>query len=1064
MSRAEVDLQTSVKKACNADEVPPKRKHVRACIVYTWDHKNSRAFWNAVKIQPLQSNEVQLFKALIMIHKVLQEGHPNTLKDGYRNRDFIASLATVFPSHGSAYGRLINQYDKYILQKLDFHRNNPGFNGTFEYEEYISLRAVNDPNEGYEALLNLMDLQDLINDLQKLIFATINQSHSNLCKVSALVPLIAESYGIYKFCISMLRAMYQQLGEDDALSGLVERFDSQHFMLRDFYTDCHAIKFLTSLITIPRLPNSAPNLKVTDDGQPISRPRSVSTTDTNNNNNNTNNTTPQLSSQPTSQFEQPPVAPAIDQLVGQQTGYLYQQQQEQERIQQQLELQRQQQLQQQQEQQRLFEQQQRDQERRFMEEQQALQMQQTQQQHIGRVSELEHDLLMFKNQYDNDQQLLQQYDSRVKSLENEMSALNSTATQQIASKDEQIKNLEDQIANWTKKYESLAKLYSQLRQEHLNLLAKFKKIQQKISSAQESIMKKEKLEKDLKAKNVELADLIRERDRARLDLDRLKANKDQEIEKLQAEVRELTLTQQESGKLQSLNLSSIMTKHQSELDKLKNQLAERELKLTNLGDSEQLQSKLRDTEMELQITNESLDNALAELHRTKEDQDDIINAQIDHILLANVEKFKNLIDIFLENSVKRVLDTKHELVSPVQAGNLNASPEYVLSIIELCSDTATEFATIFNSFIAEDRNEDESSFSDIILSTSTLTSSINDLTLNAKGMTKNIVGGDNFEEKIYQLVSQILDETIGFFQNLKSENLNKFDDIDDKIDAVIDGNYQLQTSLKSLGQYIDTLTANTNVIKVHKNGNLEELVDDEMQQTVDTISLASKFLNDLMANPQLYNGNGGNIEVDEMLLACAKAITDAVAELIKASIKSQQEIISKGGTTKSDFYKKNSRWTEGLISASKAVAGATNVLIHTADGVLKQSNSHEELIVASNEVAASTAQLVAASRVKANFVSQAQDNLEIASSNVSKACKSLVVKVEGLLIRKDEEGEKEKEKENIDLTKLTPYEGKTLEMEQQVKILKLENSILAARKRLAEIRKQEYKTPETVFD
>ena len=39
-----------------------------------------------------------------MIHKVLQEGHPNTLKDGYRNRDFIASLATVFPSHGSAYG------------------------------------------------------------------------------------------------------------------------------------------------------------------------------------------------------------------------------------------------------------------------------------------------------------------------------------------------------------------------------------------------------------------------------------------------------------------------------------------------------------------------------------------------------------------------------------------------------------------------------------------------------------------------------------------------------------------------------------------------------------------------------------------------------------------------------------------------------------------------------------------------------------------------------------------------------------------------------------------------
>lgn len=114
-----------------------------------------------------------------------------------------------------------------------------------------------------------MDLQDLINDLQKLIFATIHRSHGNLCKVSALVPLITESYGIYKFCISMLRAMYQQLGADEALTVLFDRFESQHFMLRDFYTDCQSIKFLTSLITIPRLPNSSPDLQVDEDGRSI---------------------------------------------------------------------------------------------------------------------------------------------------------------------------------------------------------------------------------------------------------------------------------------------------------------------------------------------------------------------------------------------------------------------------------------------------------------------------------------------------------------------------------------------------------------------------------------------------------------------------------------------------------------------------------------------------------------------------------------------------------------------------------------------------------------------------
>ncbi|KAK6454194.1 structural constituent of cytoskeleton [Scheffersomyces xylosifermentans] len=1037
MSRAEVDLQNSVKKACNGDEVPPKRKHVRACIVYTWDHKNSRAFWNAVKIQPLQSDEIQLFKALIMVHKVLQEGHPNTLKDGYRNRDFISSLSTVFPTHGSAYGRLISQYDKFILQKLDFHRNNPGFNGMFEYEEYISLRAVNDPNEGYESILQLMDLQDSINDLQKIIFATINQTPNNLCKVSALVPLISESYGIYKFCTSMLRAMYQQLGADEALSVLFERFDSQHFMLRDFYTDCHAIKFLTSLITIPRLSNNPPNLQVTDEGTPISRPRSVSTENT-----------PQISSQPTSNFEPPSnPPPAVDQLLSQQTGYLYQQQQEQQRIQNELEIQRQQQLQQQQLQQRLFDEQQRDQERRFLEEQQALQRQQTQQQQ-SRVSELEHDLLMFKSQYDNDQSLLQQYDSRVKSLETELMNLNNTATQQIASKDEQIKNLEDQIANWTKKYESLAKLYSQLRQEHLNLLSKFKKIQQKINSAQESILKKEKFEKDLKAKNVELADLIRERDRARLDLDRVKAIKDQEIEKLQAEIRELNSTINETGKLQSLNLSSITSKHEDELNKLKSQLAERDLKLANLGDASDLQQQLRDREVDLEIAQESLESALKELELSKNDQDDVVNAQIDHILLKNIDKLRSLIDIFLENNIRRIQDIKHELSSPMQAGNLNSTPEYLLSIIELCSDTATDFATTFNSFIAEGKQtyeDDDSSYSAIILTSSELTASVNDLMLNSKGITKVIPKQE--EEKLLSLVSDTLLDTENYFQNLKSESLNGLEDDDDRIDRVIDSNLNLQNALQTLGRFVEKLSSSKGLN--FKSGNLEDIVNTEMEQTAQTVDSASKFLENLLKNPKIH---GGKFEVHEALLAAAKAVTDAVTFLISAATESQREIVNKGrgSQTKTEFYKKNNRWTEGLISASKAVAGATNILIQTADGVLKETNSHEQLIVASNEVAASTAQLVAASRVKANFTSKTQDQLETASSKVSSACKLLVTKVQSLL-------ENEEKSNDIDLSKLTTYEGKTVEMEQQVEILKLENKLASARKRLGEIRKHGYR-------
>jgi len=60
----------------------------------------------------------------------------------------------------------------------------------------------------YETITDLMHLQDQIESFQKLIFSQFHGSNNNECKISALVPLVAESYGIYKFITSMLRAMH----------------------------------------------------------------------------------------------------------------------------------------------------------------------------------------------------------------------------------------------------------------------------------------------------------------------------------------------------------------------------------------------------------------------------------------------------------------------------------------------------------------------------------------------------------------------------------------------------------------------------------------------------------------------------------------------------------------------------------------------------------------------------------------------------------------------------------------------------------------------------------------
>ncbi|OWB59282.1 hypothetical protein B5S29_g137 [[Candida] boidinii] len=1042
-SRSETDLISHLKKACSTEETAPKRKHVRACIVFTWDHKSSRTFWNDLRVLPLQSDEVQTFKALITMHKVIQEGHPSTLIGGYKNRDWINSLARNFPADGfRQYGRLIREYDNYILRKLDFHHVHRGFNGTFEYQEYISLMTVSDPNEGYNSILDLLALQDAIDDLQRLIFASISNQKQSECIISALVPLLTESYGIYKFLTSMLRAMYRTAESEDILQPLRDRFNSQHRRLYEFYADCSSIRYLTSLVSVPKLPTEAPNLMIVDNDDP--RPSQ----------------TPQPQ-QPQEQEQADQYnSPTPDVLPQQQTAAsqwndqeALRQQREYEQEQQRLEVERQQQqLQQQQlqqQQQQYWEEQQQQQAEAQRIAQQQLMVDQAQRQAQGRVAELERDLLTLRGQYDRDQLMLQQYDQRVNALEGELSATTQSAQQQILSKEEQLSYLQEQVTFWKNKYESLAKLYSQLRQEHLSLLSKFKKVQQKASSAQEAIEKREKLEKDLKAKNIELADLIRERDRARLELDRLRGGKNNEIETLEAEIRQLEDKLATSERTQSSNLSSIFAQHNREMEDLQNKL-KTNLSISDPSRIQNLENQLKDKELELQMVQQTMDETIRDLANQQKENDAAVDEQIDQVLKENLDKLKNLIDAILHSGMKRIQDAVFDLDSPMQAGNQNSSPEYLSSVIEKASNLATDFASSFNNFIADGPNGDQITVIDTITN---FTTSIGDVLLNTKGVTR-LSKSDDFADDLVDTARDVAEMSEVFLESLLSSNLDGLSD-DDKTDKVINGNLDVQEVLQTLLKFVETV-APKSVINLDKHsGDLSDLVDHEMSSASKAIEAASAHLNNLLSKPVDPTLSAIDMEINKAILSAAIAVTNAIGLLIKAATESQQEIVNngKGANSRTSFYKKHNKWTEGLISAAKSVAYSTSTLIKTADGVLSNTNIPEELIVASNEVAASTAQLVAASRVKATYMSKSQDKLEVASKTVTSACRSLVNQVQDILDKRHNQSNGK----DIDYSKLSLHENKTAEMEQQVEILKLENSLNAARKRLGEIRKFSYK-------
>jgi len=1040
-TKSEAELAVNIKKATSPEETAPKRKHVRSCIVYTWDHKSSQSFWAGMKVQPVMADEVQTFKALITIHKVLQEGHPATLREAMANRSWIDSLNRGMAGEGMrGYGPLIREYVYYLLAKLSFHQQHPEFNGTFEYEEYISLKAINDPNEGFETITDLMTLQDKIDQFQKLIYSHFRNVGNNECRISALVPLVTESYGIYKFITSMLRAMHSTIGDNDALEPLRERYNAQHYRLVKFYYECSNLRYLTSLITIPKLPQDPPNLLAEDENAPAlpARPKQ------------------EIERQPTP----PPPAPKseepddMNEFWKSEADRQNREYEEQQRVfeaqqqqailaQQQAQLQAQRDFEEQQR--RLMEQQQREQE--------ALRAQQAQWQTQGRLAELEQENLNARAQYERDQLMLQQYDQRVKALEGELQSIQANYGQQINSKDDQIRALQEQVNTWRTKYEALAKLYTQLRHEHLATLQKLKGVQLKAASAQEAIDRREKLEREIKTKNLELADMIRERDRALHEKDRLSGSNKDEVEKLKRELRMALDRADNLERSKGNELSTMLSKYNREMADLEEALRNKSRALEDaqakLRDgSSDLEQLLREKEEELEVYKAGMDQTLIELNELKNNQgvtDQALDGQLDAIILSQLEKINDIIDSVLQAGVSRVDDAIYELDSTMQAGNQNASPSYVLSQIEKASASAMEFATSFNNFIADGPN---STHAELIKNINVFSGAIADVCSNTKGLTR-LATDEKKSDGLINGARTSAQSTVKFFRGLLSFRLEGMDPIQ-RTDVVINSNNQVQVDLQRLSKLAETFAPGFG--KLANKGDLGEIVDQELSKAADAIAAAAARLAKLKNKPR-DGYSTYDLKVHDSILDAALAITTAITQLIKAATATQQEIVQagRGSSTKTAFYKKNNRWTEGLISAAKAVATSTNMLIETADGVLSDRKSPEQLIVASNDVAASTAQLVAASRVKAGFMSKSQENLETASKAVGAACRSLVRQVQNMI--KDRNAEDD----NVDYSKLGTHEFKVREMEQQVEILQLENALSSARHRLGEMRKLSYR-------
>ncbi|XP_053207278.1 huntingtin-interacting protein 1-like isoform X2 [Panonychus citri] len=301
---------------------------------------------------------------------------------------------------------------------------------------------------------------------------------------------------------------------------------------------------------------------------------------------------------------------------------------------------------------------------------------------------------------------------------------------------------------------------------------------------------------------------------------------------------------------------------------------------------------------------------------------------------------------------------------------------------------------------------------------------------------------------IYQTLPNfdLAQELMNHCKNLVSSSIQ----LNQKMKNRVDIKDQLEVTNLCVNQIIALRSKIMPQLNLNQNANLEQLLTQELSDMDKAIEEAVSKLEQMMVKSKKQD-SGVTLEVNENILDACTTLMQAIVRLVKNSKELQREIIvqGKGSASPSEFYQRNHRWTEGLISAAKVVALAAKLLVEAADKVIAGKAKFEELMVASNEIAAATAQLVVASRVKADRKSVKMSKLSQSSKEVREATGNVVAIAKSC-------AEKIEETDTMDFSKLTLHQAKKMEMESQVKLLELESEITRERMRLAGLRKRHY--------
>uniref|UniRef100_A0A3Q4HLY8 Talin 2b n=1 Tax=Neolamprologus brichardi TaxID=32507 RepID=A0A3Q4HLY8_NEOBR len=227
------------------------------------------------------------------------------------------------------------------------------------------------------------------------------------------------------------------------------------------------------------------------------------------------------------------------------------------------------------------------------------------------------------------------------------------------------------------------------------------------------------------------------------------------------------------------------------------------------------------------------------------------------------------------------------------------------------------------------------------------------------------------------------------------------------------------------------------------------IAETELLGAAASIEAAAKKLEQLKPRAKPKQADE-TLDFEEQILEAAKSIAAATSALVKSASAAQRELVAQGkvGSNQANAVD-DGQWSQGLISAARMVAAATSNLCEAANASVQGHASEEKLISSAKQVAASTAQLLVACKVKADQDSEAMRRLQVAGNAVKRASDNLVKAAQKAAFDKTEDDS---------VVVKTKFVGGIAQIiAAQEEMLRKERELEEARKKLAQIRQQQYK-------